>query len=366
MVTDLGTLGGMSSDANALNDRATGSWAAVTRRGTHIWHAFLWANGKMRDLGSPRGVSYAFAINEHGQTVGSAETASKNWLGYPAEHAFLWESGRKIDLGTLGGAESTAEAINGRGQVVGSAEIKAKHKDGYPTSHAFLWENGHMRDLGTLGGSESYAIAINERGQVVGWAQTKAGVKHAFLWENGRMRDLGTLGGSYGSWGSWANAINDRGHVVGQAVTKTKAKHAFLWQNGQMRSLGTLGGSNSEATAINERGQVVGWSWIKRRRTGEAARKARGDTIQHAFLWEKGRMRDLGTGDIDSFALAVNDRGQVVAQRWTGKDIYGNLTGQRSGSGMGHSRERRTRGALGRRAESVTSARSVGRRVVTR
>ena len=49
-----------------------------------------------------------------------------------------------IDLGTLGGSSSAAWGINEAGQVVGAAATATG------AQHAFLYTNGMMIDLGTL------------------------------------------------------------------------------------------------------------------------------------------------------------------------------------------------------------------------
>jgi probable HAF family extracellular repeat protein len=217
-------------------------------------------------------------------------------------HGFLWESGRMIDIYPVG-----PRAINNRGQVVGSGEVAGGHE------HALLWQNGKTTDLGTLGGPTSIALAINDRGQIVGSADTASSSRHAFLWESGRMRDLGTLGGAYAA-GSSAVDVNESGQVVGSSWSNTigygqcgGGSHAFLWQKGKMRDLGTLGGERpmSAAVAINDRGWVIGNSppscdW-------------------RPFLWRNVKMIGLGTlpGGNHSAAVAINERGQVIGSSGT-------------------------------------------------
>ena len=111
--------------------------------------------------------------------------------------------------------------------------------------------------------------------------------------------DLGTLGGQCCSQ---ATALNDRGEVVGDTSVGPDmfGRHAFRWRDGRMADLGTLGGTSSTATDINDRGDIAGASDLP-------------DGSTHAVLWRGGRLIDLGTlGGDASYATAVNDAGEVV------------------------------------------------------
>ena len=71
------------------------------------------------------------------------------------------------------------------------------------------------------------------------------------------MTDLGSLGGGI----SMANAINNKGQIIGWSSNMYNERHAFLYENGTMKDLGTLEGVHSDATDINESGTIVGHSY---------------------------------------------------------------------------------------------------------
>jgi probable HAF family extracellular repeat protein/predicted outer membrane repeat protein len=245
-IIDLGTLGGDSSRAYALND--PGQVVGISATAGQVHHAFLWdRTGGMLDLGmlSGGGHSLAFSINDHGQVVGRS--------GRYDSRAFIWDKDTGMtDLGMLlGGGYSEAYGINNSSQVVGVWE-----------DHAFLWhsETG-MLDLGLLVSGDSIAYAINNVEQVVGACQFANDLFHAFVWDRtGGMRDLSTLGGDT----SIALSINDAGQVVGHSTYEpgNDLYNAFVWdESSGMVDLSkrySFGSNESIASAINDSGKIVG------------------------------------------------------------------------------------------------------------
>jgi probable HAF family extracellular repeat protein len=320
-VNDIGQVTGISE--NGI-DPLTGAMAT---------EAILWGkDGSLTDLGTLGGnVSAANAVNNLGEVAGEALNAipdpyTSNFnnffiLGSTQVHAFRWTKSHGIqDLGTLGGTDSIALFINEHRQIAGWSftDTRVNPTTGTPTQDPFLWENGRMLDLGTLGGTSGLVNALNNRGEVVG-ASNLAGdlTNHPFLWsKSAGMQDLGTLGGNFGA----ANYINDAGEIVGTATPAGDPfNRAFLRRNGVMTDLGTLGTDpDSEAFAVNLQSQVVGNTSIF------------GVADLRAFLWENGGpMVDLNTlipptPSLElTHGLYINDRGEIAAEgNFTNGDFH--------------------------------------------
>ena len=115
------------------------------------------------DLGTLGGVgSVANAVNDHGQVVGASHVA-----GDAVSHAFSWTAaGGMVDLGT---ARRCLEPSALPSTIAGRSSATCYRNPNTARTHAFSWTAaGGMVDLGTLGGSVSSRLTVNDHGQVVG------------------------------------------------------------------------------------------------------------------------------------------------------------------------------------------------------
>lgn len=261
-------------------------------------HAFSYFQGKITDLTPKWYHSDARDLNDQGDIVGFARPNSFDPFLF---HAYLFTPDGAFDLGTLGGRNSIAFALNNSQEVVGLADTVSGFY------HAFLYNQGTMYDLGTLGGNESRAHDINGKGQIVGSAAINVqNTHHAFLFSEGVMIDLGTLNSSpYAT--SAANAINNKGQIVGYSDSD-QGPQAFVYQDGIMTGLGSLGGFASHAFGINEQGEIVGIAELEPHNDHPEFR---------AFFYKDGKMYNLNDLVAPSNftmegASAINNKRQIT------------------------------------------------------
>jgi probable HAF family extracellular repeat protein len=139
---------------------------------------------------------------------------------------------------------------------------------------------------------------VNDRGQAVGSAALVDGdTVRAIVWEDGQLTELAGLADyPLGA----ASAINERGQIVG-AVTDGFRSRAVLWDAGAVIDLTPPDWAWCVASDINDRGDIV----------GTCARPA---GYNMAVLWRHGLLTELGVlaGANESTASGINDAGVVI------------------------------------------------------
>jgi probable HAF family extracellular repeat protein len=291
------------------------------------------------NLGAPLGgTPEAVGINNLGWISGGA-----NLAGNTVVNAELWV-GSPIDLGTLGGPNSNVAWPNHstKGEIVGITETAQPNPFGEPWSCfaffpsatptgdvcvGFAWQDGVMTALSPLpGGYDSYAAGVNNKGQVAGWAEN--GIRdptcnapgqvlqfEAVIW-GPKLDHITQLPPYPGDPDSAATAINDKGQVVGisglcsNAVGGASAEHALLWENGVPTNLGNIGGGAwNTPVALNNQGEVVGFA--------NTSGDQNAALSPAAFIWTQAtgmQALPLLSGDTNSIAFDINEKGQVVGQ----------------------------------------------------
>ncbi len=274
---------GVGVDAYGINDRRQ---VLVYISNAATIEFDIWDNGTVTPLHD----SFAFGINAQGQAVG---TYYGQYIGqYIFPQAFVYDRGTLTPLGAPPGATaSQARAINNSGQIVGH------FSDSSAVLHPFLWEKGVFTALPQGLSGRAEASAINDNGTIVGYIPGNGGGQPA-MWERGQLTQIGVppglpsfiggfafgvnnrgdvllRAGSFYVWRKgvftklpdfpfgWAYAINDSGAVActnNVQVNGVWESHGCVWRDGEVIDLPTLGGSVSIPRAINNNGDLAGFS----------------------------------------------------------------------------------------------------------
>jgi len=275
-------------------------------------------------------------LNNQGAFAASADTSAVDPFCYwssdcYATDGFRWHDGATTNLGVLpGGIGSQVNWISANGLMAGISDNGQPDplNPALPQVHGVLWDHGQMIDLGTLpgGADDLWAIAVNSRGEVAGQGFNTIPDPYSFngygyqsravYWNKGAMQDLGTLGTGTDAV---ALLINERGQVLGVSYVDSNPSAfcsgvqigfafttgSFIWdkKNG-MQSIGTLGGTCTVAYDLNNRGQVVGQS------------SQVGDPTNVGFVWDGAAgIKQLPTAaNLYGGASAINDEGKIVGQ----------------------------------------------------
>jgi probable HAF family extracellular repeat protein len=199
----------------------------------------------------------------------------------------------------VGPANSSVNGINNDGVVVGTYPVRSG------VTHGYLNRGRGLVDLGALGGRSSDAQAINDRGEVLGnWINAR-GQQRGYVYRFGRQRDIGIVPGRLSTFID----INNAGYILAQGLIRNStvaSQRSYLRApDGNYRNIGTLPAQNpvTFGLALNNRNQI----------TGQSGPELHPDPPLRAFIWNRGVIRDLdGFGFPPKNGQAINDRGQIT------------------------------------------------------
>lgn len=277
--------GGFQGGAKDINDLGIAAGTAAT---PDPQPAYWDEDGQVVDLEPALDIDWygsGRAINNLGEVIG--EVVNPRW----------YRQGAILHLLDFNGVSSgTAADINDSSVITGCVYDTGETLTRIPV----IWENtvNPVVIPGTPADADACGLSINSHGHVVGTERTGTGYR-AVMWKDGEFIVLGNLGNHTVTV---PMAINDLGQVVGYSSPNgSEPSRAFLWDNGTMVDLGALGEGGAKAYDINNAGEIIG-------------------VAPTPVLWKDGVIYDLKPLIPSEFnflsAEAINESGQIAGDSY--------------------------------------------------
>jgi uncharacterized membrane protein len=247
------------------------------------FNAFMWT----RDAGFQLIATDAVAtdINNRGDVTGyTYECVSTPTGGSCAPHGFVWNP--RTGFTQLG--DLVPAAINNRGDVAGDCST------GETLAACAILNGERVQWTCEEPSCGQVASGINERGDVVGWRFSPDFEEAMFFPRGGSPIVLGA---------QTAEDINNAGTIAGRAPTAVWPSNATLWTRAGL--IQAPSPETTVAVAVNARGWAAGIQF------GSGA-------PNQAFFWDGSgpTLTLLAPGSPGSEATDINDRGEVVGYVW--------------------------------------------------
>jgi len=210
-------------------------------------NSFLYDNGAFVPIAVPEfpGCTEAHGVNNRGEVVGNYGFAGI------LPHAFFLSEGTYTTIDGPSGFFTQARGISDTGLVTGSYGPRG-----------FVYDHGAFTFFDVPGALQTSPQGINNTSHVVGYYRDATG-SHGFSDSNGDIRRIDVPGARH----TFAIGMNDRGKIAG-TFTHIDDPFAypggggglrgFIYDGGRFTFLDLPGAVSTQATGINNRGQVVG------------------------------------------------------------------------------------------------------------
>jgi hypothetical protein len=212
-----------------------------------------------------------------------------------------------------GATETDSYSVNNAGVIAGD------YVDSAGVQHAMILDGKKLTSVDNSTcevetGADGIAFyGINSAGTAVGWClNSKTSLEEGFTYSKGKFTTVAFPKSN----GTEATGINDSGEVVGLYLDSANAQHGFVKKGSKYTSIDVTGDTSADAYGINNAGDIAVY-----------ALDSSGD--YQSFIYNGKTFKKVGyptAGALGSVAHKPNDKGDVVGTYYdTADDVHGFL-----------------------------------------